>query len=379
MVVLVQRPEFALVAVTAMWGATFLIVGHALQQGSPSLFVGVRFLLAGLVSALVFRRALRGMRWIDVGAGVAIGVPLYLGYGLQTYGQQTVTASATAFITALYVPLVPLLQVVVLRKLPRPMALLGLGLAFAGLMLLAGPGADAVGFGLGEAAILVATVAIAAEIVLIGFFAERVDFQRITVVQLLAAGALGIGLAPAFGEPVPAVSWAWWGSALGLGVMSCVIQLTMNWAQRTVSPTRATVIYAGEPVWAGVFGRLAGERLPPAAFLGAALIVLGVVTSELRVRSREGGAATTEAEMSPVRNGDSPEPVPGERGASEAGERDGGGLHGCGRCQVLWRVQVMSAHQGPRTVGWCSRSTVMVSARDATGWSREVRQRPQSC
>lgn len=297
MVVLVRRPEFALVAVTAMWGATFLVVGHALQQGSPSLFVGVRFLLAGLVSAVLFRRALRGMRWIDVGAGVAIGVPLYLGYGLQTYGQQTVTASATAFITALYVPLVPLLQVVVLRKLPRPMALLGLGLAFAGLMLLAGPGAGAVGFGLGEAVILVATVAIAAEIVLIGFFAERVDFQRITVVQLLTAGALGSGLAPAFREPVPAVSWAWWGSALGLGV----IQLTMNWAQRTVSPTRATVIYAGEPVWAGVFGRLAGERLPPAAFLGAALIVLGVVTSELRVRSREVAAATTEAEMSPAR------------------------------------------------------------------------------
>ena len=36
----------------------------------------------------------------------------------------------------------------------------------------------------------------------------------------------------------------------------------MNWGQKSVSPTRATLIYAGEPVWAGIAGRLAGERLP---------------------------------------------------------------------------------------------------------------------
>jgi drug/metabolite transporter (DMT)-like permease len=43
--------------------------------------------------------------------------------------------------------------------------------------------------------------------------------------------------------------------ALGLGIFSAIIQVTMNWAQRSVSPTRATVIYTGEPVWAGIFGR----------------------------------------------------------------------------------------------------------------------------
>ena len=56
--------------------------------------------------------------------------------------------------------------------------------------------------------------------------------------------------------------------ALGLGIFSAIIQVTMNWAQRSVSPTRATVIYTGEPVWAGIFGRLAGERLPLLALFG---------------------------------------------------------------------------------------------------------------
>jgi drug/metabolite transporter (DMT)-like permease len=65
-----------------------------------------------------------------------------------------------------------------------------------------------------------------------------------------------------------------------------VIQLTMNWAQRSVSPTRATVIYAGEPVWGGIVGRLAGDRLPGLAIAGAVFIIAGVLVSELRPRSR---------------------------------------------------------------------------------------------
>ncbi|KTC41215.1 hypothetical protein AO260_17675 [Pseudomonas sp. ABAC21] len=61
-----------------------------------------------------------------------------------------------------------------------------------------------------------------------------------------------------------------------------MIQVAMNWAQQSVSPTRATLIYAGEPVWAGVVGRLAGERFPPIAILGAVLIVVAVVVSEMK-------------------------------------------------------------------------------------------------
>ena len=58
----------------------------------------------------------------------------------------------------------------------------------------------------------------------------------------------------------------------------------MNWAQKVVPPTRATLIYAGEPVWGGIVGRIAGDRLPPLALLGGALIVVAVVVSEWRPR-----------------------------------------------------------------------------------------------
>ena len=86
---------------------------------------------------------------------------------------------------------------------------------------------------------------------------------------------------PVVGEAVPAFSWTLLAIVTGLGLASAGIQIAMNWAQRTVSPTRATLIYAGEPVWAGIVGRLAGDRLGPAALAGGALIVLAVVVSEL--------------------------------------------------------------------------------------------------
>ncbi len=283
-----RRQEIALIAVTAVWGSTFLLVHWAMQHSGPWFFVGIRFLIAGLISVVIFRRALRGMRWRDIGAGVAIGVMIYLGYGLQTVGLQTIDSSTSAFITAMYIPLVPLAQWAVFRKRPPAMAFVGAALAFLGLLFIAGPDAFAQTLGSGEILTLISTLPIAAEIILISVFAGRIDLGRITIVQLLTAGALGILTMPVVGEGVPEFSWIWVGCAVGLGAASCIIQLTMNWAQKSVSPTRATIIYAGEPVWAAVIGRIAGERLPVAALIGGALVVLGILASELKlVRRRE--------------------------------------------------------------------------------------------
>ena len=281
-----SRQEIALVLVTMLWGSTFLVIHIAMQHSGPLFFVGVRFTLAGVVSMLLFRRHMARLTRREAGAGVAIGCALFLGYYLQTLGLRTITSSQSAFITALYVPIVPLLQWAVLKRPPGLMSWVGVALAFTGLVLLAGPEAGALHFSAGELATLAGAAAIAAEIILIGHFASSVDSRRVTAVQLLTAGLVSFALMPALGEAVPEFSWLWAGGAIGLGLASAVIQLTMNWAQKSVSPTRATVIYAGEPVWGGIVGRLAGERLPGLALVGAALIVAGVLASEVKFKRR---------------------------------------------------------------------------------------------
>ncbi len=145
-------------------------------------------------------------------------------------------------------------------------------------------------------ATIVSTIAIAGEILLIGHFAGTVDARRVTIVQLAVCALVAAVIAPVAGESGPAFSWPLLAIVGGLGVASAVIQMTMNWAQRSVSPTRATIIYAAEPVWAALVGRLAGENLTLASLTGGALIVVAVLVSELKTKPRtipayDGGAA----------------------------------------------------------------------------------------
>ncbi|KMM84374.1 Threonine/homoserine efflux transporter RhtA [Pseudomonas taetrolens] len=281
-----SKAECVLVLITMVWGITFLLVQHALTASGPMFFVGLRFAAAACIVALFSMRSLRGITLLELKAGMFIGVSIMLGYGLQTIGLQTIPSSQSAFITALYVPFVPLLQWLVLGRRPGLMPSLGIILAFTGLMLLSGPGGASLKFSPGEIATLVSAIAIAAEIILISAYAGQVDVRRVTVVQLSTASILAFLMIVPTQEAIPDFSWLLLASAVGLGAASAVIQVAMNWAQKSVSPTRATLIYAGEPVWAGIAGRLAGERLPGIALLGAALIVAAVIVSELKTKGK---------------------------------------------------------------------------------------------
>ncbi|QCI13605.1 DMT family transporter [Pseudomonas putida] len=292
-----SKAEMVLVFITMLWGGTFLLVHNVMTVSGPMFFVGLRFAAAALFVGLVSARSLAGLTLTELKAGVLIGTSIMLGYGLQTMGLQTISSSQSAFITALYVPFVPLLQWLVLGRRPGLMPSIGICLAFVGLMLLAGPEGGALHLREGEVVTLVSAVAIAGEIILISRYAGQVDVRRVTVVQLATASLLSFLMIVPTQERLPDFSWLLLLSALGLGAMSAVIQVAMNWAQKSISPTRATLIYAGEPVWAGIVGRIAGERLPGVALLGGLLIVVAVVVSELKFRRASSEAEAPETQI----------------------------------------------------------------------------------
>ncbi|MGU3575443.1 DMT family transporter [Brucellaceae bacterium C25G] len=280
----VSPAELALITITMVWGVTFLIVQIAMSYGAPALFVGVRFICAGLMVGILFWRSMLGLTRREILAGTSIGLAIFLGYGLQSFGLQTISSSKSAFITALYVPIVPLLQWILLRKPPRLLSWAGICLAVIGLSLLAGPEALEIGLGIGEIATLIGAIAIAIEIILISQFAHDVDSRRITVIQLLAAGIFASIFSFISNETPPHVDdGIWIICALSLALASAIIQFTMNWAQKSVSATKATLIYATEPVWAGIVGRLAGDRLPFLSIIGGVFIVAGVIVSEIKI------------------------------------------------------------------------------------------------
>jgi drug/metabolite transporter (DMT)-like permease len=286
-----NAPVFAMVFITMIWGTTFLLVKHGLSVSSPMFFVGCRFAAAAFAIGVLSLKQLKRMTRGDLMASLVIGLSITMGYGAQTMGLQTISSSESAFFTALYVPFVPIILWLFCRKRPSGMKLVGIGVAFVGLLLISGVSYDDISFSSGQLLTIFSAVAVAAEIILIGFFAPRVNLQCVTVLQLAVASLCAFVSMPFVGETsLPSFSWTLVTLTIGLGLASAFIQWVMNWAQRVVDPSTAAVIYAGEPVWAGIFGRMAGERLAPLALLGGILVVMSILISEYRpkfMRARE--------------------------------------------------------------------------------------------
>lgn len=279
-----HRQEAVLVLITLIWGGTFLAVQTTLGFAGPYTVVGLRFGLAALLLAAVLRGRLLGLTRMELNAGLLIGVALFFGYTLQTLALDHIPSSKSAFLTALYVPLVPLLQWGWLRQRPNGAAWAGIALAFVGTLALSGTAALSLSFGIGETLTIAGAFAIAMEILLLSRHANGCDAGRLAFVQLVVVALLCLPAALASAEAMPVVTRESMALIVGLATATAFIQFAMNWAQKAVSATRATLIYAGEPVWAGLVGWLAGEVLGVSGWAGAGLIVAGMVVSKMTAR-----------------------------------------------------------------------------------------------
>lgn len=276
-----KAPQLALILITIIWGGSFITVQYGLSFSSPILFVGFRFASAAIAVMLISISHLKCFTLKEVVAGACIGALIAIGYGTQTIGLQSISSSESAFLTALYVPLVPILLWILFQKKPQFMTWIGTFFAFVGLVFLTGNGIGTIQLNFGQTITLFGSLAIALEIIFISYFAAQVNLRRVTVLQLIFAALFCFILAPILGERVlPNFEWQLILVLVCLGIASACIQLVMNWAQRQVNPSQAAIIYAGEPVWAALFGRIAGERLPVLALLGGIGVVIGIVVSE---------------------------------------------------------------------------------------------------
>jgi drug/metabolite transporter (DMT)-like permease len=280
-----RLPELVLMLVTLVWGATFLVTRLALREVGPFWLLTARFAIGAVTLGVLFHGRIGGLRRTELRAGLMIGGVTFASYSLQTLGLQHIASSKSAFITALYVPVVPLLQLVLLRQAPRVAAWVGIGLSFAGLLLMSlGEGLD-VAFGIGEWLTLGSAVTAAMQIVLLSRWVGEAEPMRLAFVQLSTVAVLAVTASSLRGEGFPALTPGVIGAALGLGLLGTAFALgAMSWAQQTVSATRATVIYAMEPVWGGLIGAWAGEAMTVSMVAGSSLVLLGVLASELRWR-----------------------------------------------------------------------------------------------
>lgn len=269
----------ALIAVTAVWGVTFVQVKDAVALYPLFAFLALRFAIASATLAVPGTRRVRSLGRKGVGAGALLGLLLGAGYALQTAGLERTTVSSTGFVTGMYVVLTPLIALLLLRTAVGAAGWAGVALATVGLALLAGVQGGSVG---GNLLVLAGAAVYSIQIVLMERFAPRYDAVAFTFVEMVAAclGLLVVALAR--NELEVPHGWTVWGALLVTGVFASALAfLVQTWAQRRTSATRTALAFAMEPVFAAIFGvTLAGDRLGAAGWAGCALIMAGIVVAE---------------------------------------------------------------------------------------------------
>jgi drug/metabolite transporter (DMT)-like permease len=277
------KADGVLIAITAMWGLTFVVVKDALDAADPFTFLALRFAVGALAIALVARKRLLGRDELRYGA--LLSVFLFGGFAFQTFGLLSTTPSRSAFITGLSVLLVPFVSIALLRKWPRVPAVLGVLLAVFGLAYLTGvteSAGEGSGTSTGDLLTLGCAVSYAVQITLTERYAPKVDTLAMVGVQLGCVSLLSLLCLP-FVELRFEPNLAFAGAVAFTGVFASAIAIgAQTWAQARTSAVRAALIFSLEPVFAAAYSVLTGyERLGRKEALGGGLIVAAVLVSEV--------------------------------------------------------------------------------------------------
>ncbi|HEY8022603.1 MAG TPA: DMT family transporter [Thermoanaerobaculia bacterium] len=280
--------RIALLGATGVWATSFVIVQRALVVIPVFHLLAYRFTLA----TLLLLPLARGARWTPQlrRDGAAIGLSLFAGFALQTSALLWTTPARTAFLTGLSVVFVPLMGLVLGRRL-RAGPALGSLIAAVGLYVLYLPAAGGAGqagiapagFGKGDVLALACAVAFAVYVLLVERAARRNPVAPLALVEF---GLVALLALPTLAFPPPAA-----GEFRGFPLFATLVLAVLATAaafvaqlygQRHLSAIEAGVIFTLEPVLAAGLS-VALKIDPPSRWLaiGGALVVAAMLVTEL--------------------------------------------------------------------------------------------------
>jgi drug/metabolite transporter (DMT)-like permease len=299
------RGILALLLVTLVWGTTFPAMKGLTVYFSPVWIIFVRFAVAAVLLAPFLWKPGRD----DLVSGGLLGVLLFFCFVFQVEGLALTTSNRNAFICGMSVLVVPLLGLVA-GKLPEKRIVLALLLALAGLAALCWDGG---GWGRGDTLAMVSALAFGLYVKMMEFRTRRAS----RLMTLTAAQILTVALCAAvwlLAREVPRTTidagqdyanyWQYVGQGLGqyavnllyLGVVATAAIISLqSWGQARATANEAAVIYSFEPAAAAFFAFFwLGETMTPRGWIGAALLIAGMIVSQWNAAPRPAAALAPE-------------------------------------------------------------------------------------
>lgn len=283
------RATLILLTAAAIWGLAFVAQRVGMDHLGPFTFNGIRFALGGLsLLPLIwfFRRqppvAPPAGRLPVLPTGVVAGLILFTAASLQQVGILDTTAGKAAFITCLYIVLVPLAGLLMKRRISRSVWL-GCGLSLAGLYLLCIR--EDFTIGQGDLLELIGALFWTVHILYIDQVSRRVDTLKLAAIQFATCSALSAVVAvatetAASAEAVLAAAVPLLYGGFGSVGVAYTLQII---GQKNASPAHAALVLSLETVFAAVGGFLIlNEILGSRELAGCALMLAGMLLSQYK-------------------------------------------------------------------------------------------------
>lgn len=291
------RGSLCLLLGTVIWGSAFVAQSVSMDYIGPFTFQAVRCALAvvGLLPVIwvADRKKADGQtflsRWRDKKlwkAALLCAAPLFLAGSLQQIGIIYTDAGKSAFLTAMYIVIVPIIGIFVHKK-PSPMVPVSVILAITGLYLLSCVGVTQVNKG--DWYLLGCAFMFAVQIIFIDRFAAEVDALRLNCLQALLC-TVGSAIVMAFTEePVMQSILDCWLPLCYAGFLSMGVAYSLQiLGQRNLEPTAASLIMSMESVFAAIFGWLIlHETMTASETAGCVLVFTAVILSQIPIPTRE--------------------------------------------------------------------------------------------
>ena len=288
--------KLLLLAVTIAWGSSFIILKDTLSSlgnGNFTFFVlACRFVVSGLVLAVVFWKKIKTISKSALIKGLILGVILFFAYGIQTIGLKFTSPSKNAFLTTVYIVLVPFFSWFMLKKKPEARNYFATILCFVGIAFVALIGKNDHGSSefLGDILTIASGVFYALQIVYISKCVEKEDAMHLLVVEIITVAVLCCVFSGAFEFSMHASEFAinfdvvWRLLYLAL-VCTLFAQFGQIVAQKFVSPVSIALIFSLESVFGVIFELLFGEiNLTPYIIIGFACIFISQLVSEISIK-----------------------------------------------------------------------------------------------
>ena len=284
--------SIGLLITAAIWGFAFVIVKDSLDYIGPMYMVAIRYSIAAVCMSLIFIKKWKLISKKYLLHGALTGFFLFAGYATQTVGCGITTAGKNAFLTTIYVILVPLFSWPLYKKRPGWFVFLAAFLSMTGIGLLALGSGDSKSINLGDILTLICGVFFALHIIFTAKYngensadGEGADPLFLTLLQFIFVAIFGWISAPFYDGSFPAAS-AFSSrvviSMLYLGLLSTMLCFSLqNIGLKYVQSSLASLLLSFESVFGILFSTIfLHEAFTLKMFFGCSLIFAAVILAE---------------------------------------------------------------------------------------------------